>query len=463
MENAIKIDRSTLIKWAITVVMVAVCLLIPDISFYEGKVKAFLAITVFGLALAGFELCPNFIIAIIMPALWIFCKVAPASTVMAAWTTTTPLLVCGGLFLAATLEDCGLLRRIAYTIMLFAKGNYFILLLCIMITGIVLNIISSGQGYLILGALGAGLYLSMPEKDPKFGVGIATAVLLGGCQSHAYTYQAAAWGAILPLAAEYVPANAVTPLSIILHCWPLFLVGVVTLFLVSKWYQPEIRLDNITYFKDELEKMGKITLFERNNIIMLVILLVLIFTVDFTGLDVNLIFGIVPFLVYLPFMKGATQKTLSVKMNFEMIFFVMSFMSIGTVAGALGLGAYIAQAINFVLAGSTSPFVIFAVIFCIVFLLNFLMTPLAIFALITAPVCAIAMHAGFDPAVFLYAVNACSEAILMPYEYVPYLIVYSFGMIGMADFIKTNALRSILFLLGFLGILIPYWMLIGLI
>jgi len=146
-----------------------------------------------------------------------------------------------------------------------------------------------------------------------------------------------------------------------------------------------------------------------------------------------------------------------------MIFFVMSFMSIGTVAGSLGLGAYIAQAINFVLAGSTSPFVIFAVIFCIVFFLNFLMTPLAIFALITAPVCAIAINAGFDPAVFLYAVNACSEAILMPYEYVPYLIVYSFGMIGMVDFIKTNALRSILFLLGFLVLLIPYWMLIGLI
>ena len=69
---------------------------------------------------------------------------------------------------------------------------------------------------------------------------------------------------------------------------------------------------------------------------------------------------------------------------------------------------------------------------------------------------------GLSPIPFAYAVNACSEAILLPYEYVPYLIVYGFGMISMKDFIKVNILRSVLFFGGFLLILIPYWMLIGL-
>ena len=42
------------------------------------------------------------------------------------------------------------------------------------------------------------------------------------------------------------------------------------------------------------------------------------------------------------------------------------------------------------------------------------------------------------------------------------MIVYGFGMITMKDFLKINILRSVIFFAGFLLILIPYWMLIGL-
>lgn len=90
------------------------------------------------------------------------------------------------------------------------------------------------------------------------------------------------------------------------------------------------------------------------------------------------------------------------------------------------------------------------------------MTPMAIFALLIEPILILATDMGYSVVPFAYAINACSEAILLPYEYVPYLIVYSFGMISMKDFIKVNILRSALFFGGFLLILVPYWMLIGL-
>lgn len=69
---------------------------------------------------------------------------------------------------------------------------------------------------------------------------------------------------------------------------------------------------------------------------------------------------------------------------------------------------------------------------------------------------------GYDPLVFAYAVNAVSEAIIMPYEYVPYLIVYGFGMISMKEFIKWNIIRSAIFFVGFLTVLVGYWSIIGL-
>ena len=173
-----------------------------------------------------------------------------------------------------------------------------------------------------------------------------------------------------------------------------------------------------------------------------------------------MLFGIIPFMVWLPFMKGADANTLKV-FNWDMPFFTMSFMSIGVVATTLGLSEYVASACNTLLNGSNSPFLIFVVIFGLVFVLNFLMTPMAIFSLITVPICMLATQAGFNPETFLYMITASSEAIILPYEYVPYLIAYSFGLIGMKDFLYTNILRSVLFFVGFLALVIPYWYLIG--
>ena len=166
-------------------------------------------------------------------------------------------------------------------------------------------------------------------------------------------------------------------------------------------------------------------------------------------------------MVYLPFVHGADENTMK-KMNMPIIFFVAACMSIGTVAGSLGLGTAIADTCQELLHGSSSPFAIMSIVFAIVFGLNFLMTPMAIMALIIDPILLLATNMGFSPIPFAYAVNACSEAILLPYEYVPYLIVYGFGMITMKDFLKINILRSVIFFAGFLLILIPYWMLIGL-
>jgi len=69
---------------------------------------------------------------------------------------------------------------------------------------------------------------------------------------------------------------------------------------------------------------------------------------------------------------------------------------------------------------------------------------------------------GLSPIPFAYAVSASTEAIIFPYEYVPYLIVFGFGMMSMKDFIKINILRSVVFFGGYLLLLVPYWLLIGL-
>lgn len=67
-----------------------------------------------------------------------------------------------------------------------------------------------------------------------------------------------------------------------------------------------------------------------------------------------------------------------------------------------------------------------------------------------------------DPTAFIYALMHSAEAIILPYEYVPYLCVYAYGMLSMKDFAKMSAVRCVLYFAGFMLVLLPYWMLIGL-
>lgn len=449
------------LKWFIVFALTILCLVVPEQGIYTFQVKMFLSITVFGLSLAAFELVDMLVISFIMPSLWVLFGVASADVVMSPWLGTTFLLIPGSLFLAATLEDCGLLKRLALHLMGLVKGSYFGLLLSVMIAGIILNVLTVGYAYLIMPALAAGLCMALKGMNKKLGAGLATAVMLGCCTGHTFTYNTGAWAVILPMASDYISAMDITPANLTLHSWPLFIVCLVILFIVSKWYKPEDDLGDTDFLKEELAAMGKNSYREKMNIGMLALLLIYIFTINIHGMDINLGFAIIPWLVYLPFIKAADSQTLK-KMNVPIIFFVAACMAIGNVATSLGLGDVIANLCKGFLAESQSVVAITCVIFGIVFLLNFLMTPMAIWALMTGPVCLLVSSMDLPVVPFLYVLCYCAEAIILPYEYVPYLLVFSFGMISMKDFIKVNILRSAIFFIGFLVLLLPYWKLIGL-
>lgn len=347
------ISRAEMIKWIITVVLAAVFLLVPEQGIYTSQVKMFMAITVGALALAAFELVPILFISILMPALWVLFKVAPVAVIMSPWVGTTMIMIFGAYFMAASLERSGLLRRIAFYLMCKVKGNYFVLLLSIMCVGIVMNILTAGRGYLIMAALGVGLCMSLNCMEKKLGAGIASAIMLGACTSHAYTYQVSGWSIIMKMAEGYIGPTDVTPLSIILHNWPLFFVSLFILFITAKMFKPEEGLGEIVYFKEQLKNMGPVTRVEKANAIMLVILLVYIFTVQIHKLDINLGFAIIPFMVYLPFVNGADSDAIK-DVNYSVILFVAACMGIGTVASNLGLGVALMEVCGTLLHGSTN-------------------------------------------------------------------------------------------------------------
>lgn len=455
------VSRSNLIKWVISVILAAIFIIIPIGDVYTNEIKWFFVVTVFGLALSAFELVSVGVIGILMPGAWLLFKVAPANIALQVWGSSTAVLIFGALFIGVSLERCGLLQRISFLLMSKVRGGYFMLLFMIMLVCVILNIITNGQAYVVTGALFMGMFISLGRENRNLGVGICMATLLGSCTAHSYTYQATAWSILMSAAGQYPGAELITPASVMLHNWPMFFVSLIILFIVSKWYKPEEYNANNEYFKLKLQKLGKMSYRERSNCIVMMILLVLIFTTGITHISIDVILGLTPLLLFLPGVNGADEKVLR-QFPFEMFFFILSCGSIGSVATYLGLGDILFEYFGDLLGGDISIFKLLLLIIGIVFVLNFFMTPMAIFPLVAGPLCALAVDAGMSAQPFLYAINACSEAILLPYEYVPYLIIFSFGMMSTVDFLKTNILRSVIFFAGILFIMLPYWQILGL-
>lgn len=456
-----EISRSTIIKWIISVLIGCIFVIIPDNDVYTYGIKWFLALTAFGLALSAFELVSAGVIGILLPGSWLLLNIAPANVCLQIWGSSTAILVFGALFIGVSFERCGLLQRISYLIMSKVRGGYFSLLVTIMAVCILMNILTNGQSYVVSGALFAGMFISLGKEKRNLGVGICTATLLGSATSHSYTYLATSWSILFANAEGYPGADLITPASIILHNWPMFFVSLLILFIVSKWYKPEEYNSDNKYFKQKLQEIGPITYREKANCAIMLVLLVLIFTTSIHHISIDVIMGLTPLLLFLPGVNGADSETLE-HFPFPMYVFILTCGSIGSVATYLGLGDTIFSYFEQIVGSNASTFKLLLLVFILVFLLNFVMTPMAFFSLITGPICALAVSQGYSVQPFLYAINACAEAILLPYEYVPYLIIFGFGMMNTVDFIKTNILRSILFFSGVLFILLPYWQILGL-
>lgn len=452
--------KSTWIKWLICLALAIICLVIPEQGVYTQQVKLFLAITVFSLALSAFELVPDYAVALLMPALWIFCGVTDLATAMSPWTTDTVWMVIGAFFIAASLEECGLLKRIAFWMMCKAKGSYFVVMFMMMLVGIVMNILTFGAAFVIVPVLAVGLCVSLNMMGTRFATGLGAACILGCATAHSYTYIAANYGVISTAGAEYLGGHVFSPVNVMLHNWPMFFVSLFILWIAYLMFRPKEAMPDITYFKEQLAAMGKINRKEKMNAFVLILMILYVFTVTWTGFPLVVGFILCPLLLFFPGIDGATVKTVE-KTNFKTAFFLAGCMSIGTVATSLGLSEAVADFCLTLLRGNTSVIAIMIVLFLVIFVLNFLMTPLAIWALLTAPILSIVVNLGYDPLPFAYALNASAEAILFPYEYVPYLVVYGFGLMKFKDFLVFNVIRSVIVLVGVVFVMTGYWHLIG--
>ena len=148
------------------------------------------------------------------------------------------------------------------------------------------------------------------------------------------------------------------------------------------------------------------------------------------------------------------------KIPFEMLFFVAACAAIGTVGMTIGLGAMVSNALVPIVS-STGSSVFLVGVFIMGALANLLMTPIAMMAAFPPPLILATAHIGLNPQSILFTIFLAGDLLFLPYESANYLIMYSFSAMTMKDFIVTSTVRSVLMLVFFAFILLPYWALIG--
>lgn len=461
MAEALQAQKSDKIKWLVTILISVIILLIPCNEVFTLTMKKFFVITVFSLLCAAFEFFPNLVIGLMLPIGYIIFNVAPIGVVTAPWTQSMVFQGMGAFILAGIMQVSGLTKRISFWLMSKTGSNYTITLVAVYVTAAVLSAITFGGTGPMIGALCLGLCLSLDIMGTKMAAGIAAAAFIGNCTAIGFTYVISTWAMLNAAAQSVVPDFTVTFFDVYAHNWPMFFVALAIILIIAKWYKADKAVSGKEYFQNELAALGKMNKQEKSALIILGVMILALLTNRWHHIDGSIFFMSLPLLGFLPFF-GFDAKGIIKCVPIDMMFFMTACMGIGNVATTLGFGAIFAQVIIPMLDGSNGLYFVFGLLLVVVFVANFLMTPFAIWGIVTAPLVAAVTAAGYNPVPFLYALVHFSDLILLPYEYVPYLMIFAFGMISMKDFIKISVVKCTVYGVGFFVVLIPYWYLIGL-
>lgn len=240
---------------------------------------------------------------------------------------------------------------------------------------------------------------------------------------------------------------------------PYLIFCLVFIWLLPKIFKPKHKLPDVSYFKEEYAKLGKMNREEKIGAILTVLLIIFMLTGNLHGIALDWGFIVLPWLMFFPGIKIATEEDVK-GVDWSMVFFCIACLSIGTVSSYLGIGELVADLMVPALDGMGSNVVMIA-IYVVAVVLNFLLTPLAILAGFSEPIAQIAAGLGLNPVGALYSLFLGCDQVLLPYEYLTYMIFYGFGLIKLTDFMKVLGLKMALATVLLAVVMIPWWHFVG--
>ena len=455
-------DKKKRIGWAVSILIPVIIAFIPVSGDFTESLKRFFMITLFMILIIAFELFPLLVSAILLPSLYIVSGIVPAATAFGSWSNTTVWMVLGGLIFSTVLDECGLLKRIAYYVIRKCGGTYGGVVYGCFVIGILLNLVTFCYGWVIAGALIFGVCKAMDLKSYRESSLVSFAGTIGCTGSTVFLYYPSYYSMIETSLQEFVPGYSMGMFTTFLYNGCFIIWCLLTLFILMKVYKTK-KMDgklNRRIFDEKYEQLGKMSKKEKKAVAMIVLLFAWLFSSNFTGLPAAYGFMTIPYLMFVPGIEIGDKEIIG-RINFSMIFLVAACLGIGVVGASVGFGDFLTNIAVPFLSGKS------VLVVCISFMLfgmiaNFFMTPLAMLGGLSIPFAQIAVSLGINPVVACMILVYACEMLFLPYESNGNLIMYEYGMMPMKDFIKQEGLKTLIMFVGFIVVMYPLWNLFGL-
>ena len=458
-------NRTRMIKFAITMLIPAIILLVPVSEIFTHEMKLFIAFTVWMLMWAAFELTDLFVPAIVWPVLMVIFKVLPATTVYSSYLSTVVFACIAGIILGAVLDRIGLLRRISYHILITCGGSFTRTIFALFLACSLMSILTFMGATLIIATMCFGLCKAMNLKPhSKEGVIIMMTGMLAASTIRMFIYCPIHVGLLVGAIQTVDPTFTISVIDLLKYNWPVLIYCVFFIWLMVFINKKSIQQDSATgleYFKTELAAMGPMTMVEKKATVIVLGTMLAILSNPLHKIDGMIIIMLGTALLFVPGIDvGKQEDTKSVSIG--MILFIGSCMAIGAGCNELGLTKILSGALVPVLS-QLSPFWILIGIILFGVVMNLPMTPLAMLAALSAPLYAVGTAAGANPMAIAFAFLFSTDMVFLPFQYVVFLIFFSFNMMNNMQFIKYHALKDLLFLVFYVVVIVPWWKLVGLI
>lgn len=457
------VSKKNIMGWIVSLAIPVLIAFIPVSDNFTPRLKLFLVITIFVILIIAMELLPRLISAILLPSLYLISGLVPAEIAFGSWTSTTVWMVLGGLIFSNILDETGLLTRIAYYIIRLCGGTYAGAVFGCFFIGIILNLITFCNGWLVASALVYGVCKAMEMKPSKEASLVCFAGTIGATGCTVCLYYPGYFSMLEVAIRELIPNYTMSMFTSLKYNGFFILICVASILILMKVYDTKNLKINASkeLFDEKYRLLGEMSVKEKKAVAMIVLLLAYLCASSFIRLPVAYGFMAVPFLMFLPKIGIGKPESLA-QLNFSMVFFVSACLGIGIVGAEVGFGDFLTGIAVPMLAGQST------LVVCITFILmgtvaNFFMTPYAMLGGLALPFVQIAATLGINPIAACMCLLYSCELLFLPYESAGNLIMYGYGMMPMKEFVKQMILKAVLMLVGFIMVMHPLWNLFGLV
>jgi len=460
-------SKAVVIKWAICVILPILVVLIPLSETFTIGIRSFLALTVLIISVFATGVVAPPAVALLMPILYVIVLGTSPGAAFAAWTQPIPWMVLGSFILSFGLEKTGLIRRTALRCVIFLGGSYLAIIIGIIIAGGIVSLVITDLSAkaVLFGTFGLSICKVLKlELGNKATGGIAIASLIatldpGTLFMHGSTNRivplglAEAAGMTHPTWLGYLSHMFVPHLIFIALCTFVCLI----MFKTTKEQKASF-LEAKGNLSQELKAMGPMSIDEKKLIVISALLLIGVVTSEVHKIAIPWLFLLAGVVLLLPGIKIVAPPELG-KCNIPFVIVVASFLSMGAVAGSVGFGPFLAGIAAPLIAGSTH--LVVGGIFVFGFIINLVLTPLAAYSAFTGSVVEIAQTLNVNPLPLVYTWAITFEQIIFPFQFVPVLIIFGYGMISFKDIVLFNVAKLLISFVCILTIYIGWWYLIG--